>query len=44
MIYKTNTVEELNSQIRKVTKNKSVFPTEETLLKMPYLVAIDITL
>ena len=30
-------------QLRKVTKNKSVFPTDDSLLKMLYLAMIDIT-
>ena len=32
-----------NRQLRKVTKNKSVFPTDDSLLKMLYLAMIDIT-
>ena len=43
IIYTTNTVEGFNRQLRKVTKNKSVFPTDESLLKMLYLAAMDIT-
>lgn len=42
-IYTTNTVEGFNRQLRKVTKNKSVFPTDNSLLKMLYLAAMDIT-
>ena len=34
IIYTTNTVEGFNRQLRKVTKNKSVFPTDDSLLKM----------
>jgi transposase-like protein len=30
-------------QLRKVTKSKSVFPTDDSLLKMLYLAMIDIT-
>lgn len=37
LIYTTNAVESLHRQFRKVTKNKSVFPTDESLLKMLYL-------
>ena len=37
LIYTTNAVESLHRQFRKVTKNKSVFPTDEPLLKMLYL-------
>ena len=43
IIYTTNTVEGFNRQLRKVTKNKSVFPTDDSLLKMLYLAAMDIT-
>lgn len=43
LIYTTNTIEGFNRQLRKVTKNKSVFPTDDSLLKMLYLAMIDIT-
>ena len=43
LIYTTNTVEGFNRQLRKVTKAKSVFPTDDSLLKMLYLAMIDIT-
>jgi transposase-like protein len=43
IIYTTNTVEGFNRQLRKVTKNKSVFPNDDSLLKMLYLAAMDIT-
>ena len=43
IIYTTNTVEGFNRQLRKVTKNKSVFPIDDSLLKMLYLAAMDIT-
>ncbi len=43
IIYTTNTVEGFNRQLRKVTKNKGVFPTDDSLLKMLYLAAMDIT-
>lgn len=43
IIYTTNTVEGFNRQLRKVTKSKSVFPTDDSLLKMLYLAAMDIT-
>ena len=33
MIYTTNAIEGFNRQLRKVTKNKSVFPTDDGLLK-----------
>ena len=32
-----------NRQLQKVTKSKSVFPTDDSLLKMLYLVMMDIT-
>ena len=37
IIYTTNAIESLNSQFRKVTKTKLIFPTDESLLKMLYL-------
>ena len=43
LIYTTNTIEGFNRQLRKVTKNKGVFPTDDSLLKMIYLAMIDIT-
>jgi putative transposase len=43
LIYTTNTIEGFNRQLRKVTKSKSVFPTDESLLKMLYLAMMDIT-
>ena len=43
LIYTTNTIENFNRQLRKVTKNKSVFPTDDSLFKMLYLATRDIT-
>jgi putative transposase len=43
LIYTTNTVEGFNRQLRKVTKNKGVFPTDDSLFKMLYLATTDIT-
>ena len=43
MIYTTNAIEGFNRQLLKVTKNKSVFPTDDSLLTMLYLAMIDIT-
>lgn len=43
LIYTTNAIEGFNRQLRKVTKSKSVFPTDDSLLKMLYLAMIDIT-
>ena len=37
IIYTTNAIENLNSQFRKVTKTKLIFPTDDSLLKMLYL-------
>ena len=43
LIYTTNAIEGYNRQLRKVTKNRGVFPTDESLLKMLYLATMDIT-
>ncbi len=43
VIYTTNAIENFNRQLRKVTKSKSVFPTDDSLLKMLYLAMMDIT-
>ena len=43
LIYTTNTIEGFNRQLRKVTKNKGVFPTDDSLLKMLYLAMVNIT-
>ena len=43
LIYTTNTIEGYNRQLRKVTKNKGVFPTDDSLFKMLYLATCDIT-
>lgn len=43
LIYTTNAIEGFNRQLRKVTKNKGVFPTYDSLLKMLYLAMMDIT-
>ena len=43
LIYTTNTIEGFNRQLRKVTKSKSVFQTDDSLLKMLYLAMMDIT-
>lgn len=42
IIYTTNTVEGFNRQLRKVTKAKGVFPSEDALMKMIFLAARDI--
>ena len=43
LIYTTNNIEGFNRQLRKVTKSKAVFPTDESLFKMLYLAMKDIT-
>jgi transposase-like protein len=43
LIYTTNAIEGFNRQLRKVTKSKTVFPTDDSLLKMLYLAMMDIT-
>lgn len=43
LIYTTNAIENFNRQLRKVTKSKTVFPTDDSLLKMLYLAMVDIT-
>ena len=43
LIYTTNTIEGFNRQLRKVTKAKSVFPTDDSLPKGLYLAMTDIT-
>lgn len=43
LIYTTNAIEGFNRQLRKVTKAKSVFPTDDSLFKMLYLATMDIT-
>ena len=37
LIYTTNTVEGYHRQIRKVTKNKGIFPNDTALIKLVYL-------
>jgi putative transposase len=36
-IYTTNTIESLNMMLRKVTKNRSLFPNDEAVFKLMYL-------
>ena len=43
LIYTTNSIEGFNRQLRKVTKTRSVFPTDDSLFKMLYLAMVDIT-
>ena len=43
LIYTTNPIESLNRGMKKVTKNRSVFPNEEALFKLLYLAVGDIS-
>lgn len=43
LIYTTNAIDGFNRQLRKVTKSKIVFPSDERLLKMLYLAMMDIS-
>lgn len=42
IIYTTNMIESYHRQLRKVTKGKSIFPTDEALLKMLYMATQDV--
>jgi putative transposase len=42
LIYTTNMIESYHRQLRKVTKGKSIFPSDESLLKMLYLATMDV--
>ena len=43
MIYTTNPIEFYNSILRKYTRNRKSFPTEESLLKVAYLASVTAT-
>jgi len=43
LIYTNNAIEGYNRQLRKVTKNKSVFPTVQAVRKLLYLANVNIT-
>ena len=43
LIYTTNAIENFNRGLRKVTKSKAVFPTDDALFKSIYLAMMDIT-
>jgi len=43
IIYTTNAVESVHRQLRKVTKNKAVFPTDESLTKILFLAIRDVS-
>lgn len=42
IIYTTNVIEGFHRQLRKPTKSKGVFPSDESLLKILYLVTMDV--
>ena len=42
IIYTTNMIESYHRQLRKVTKGKSIFPSDKALLKMLYLATQDV--
>ena len=42
IMYTTNVIEGLNRQYRKVTKTKSVFPSDSSLEKMLYLASLNV--
>lgn len=42
IIYTTNIIEGLNRQFRKVTKSKTIFPSDSSLEKMLYLASINV--
>ncbi len=44
MIYTTNAIENLNRQFRKVTKTTTVFPHDESLMKLLWLAQADMSL
>ena len=43
LIYTTNSIENFNRQLRKVTKGRTIFPTDDALFKLLYLAMMDIT-
>lgn len=43
LIYTTNSIENFNRQLRKVTKTRTIFPTDDALFKILYLAMMDIT-
>jgi len=43
IIYTTNIIENVHRQMRKATKNRSVFPTDDSLFKLLYLVSKDVS-
>lgn len=43
LIYTTNAIENFNRQLRKVTKTKSAFVSDDALMKVLYLATMNIT-
>ena len=43
LIYTTNAIENFNRQLRKVTKTKSAFVSDDALMKILYLATMNIT-
>lgn len=43
IIYTTNSIENFNRQLRKVTKSRTIFPADDALFKILYLAMCDIT-
>ncbi len=41
-MYTTNIIEGFHRQLRKVTKSKTIFPSDEALEKMLYLVTMNV--
>ena len=43
MIYTVNQIENFNRQLRKVSKSRTIFPTDDSLFKLLYLATVKIT-
>ena len=43
MIYTTNQIENFNRQLRKVSKSRTIFPTDDSLFKLLSLATIEIS-
>ena len=43
IIYTTNQIENFNRQLRKATKTRTVFPSDDALFKLLYLATLDLT-
>ena len=41
MIYTTNAIESVNSSIRKFTKNRKIYPSQESALKLIYMAIME---